>query len=437
MTEKTAGPHPGPAQDSPPLERALERTLTRAEALRALGGVAAASALGGLAAAPAFARRSATTITMWANHPEWKGPLDALVKDFQAAHPTIRVEIDYKPNASYGGLLNTALAGGSAPDVIGWIEGTSIRDGAKNKLIVPLDGKVNVGALVPAATSVVSFDGHVWGVPLAAYTVGIFYQRPIFKQYGLAVPRSWADLTAVSKKLHDHGVAAWSMPAKDGIIPFFFYTMAASSILGTQGFERLRQGKVKLTDPSLLRAAQLMIDYEPYYLTGYQAVDYAEGKALFAQGKTAMIIGGSADYTGYKQVNPKVDVAVIGFPSPDGKSHITVTGLELIYSVNAHSKNQDAAATFVAWLASKTAQQRVANTIALPITKGVLPPASNPIAREMVLASKPGLPVWIDLPELTNTLNAVQQEIGVFSGSVNAQQFAQAVQKSITPNPKA
>jgi len=135
-------------------------------------------------------------------------------------------------------------------------------------------------------------------------------------------------------------------------------------------------------------------------------------------------------------VNPKVDVAVFGFPSPNGKQHISVTGLELIYSVNAHSSSQDAAGTFVGWLASKTAQQRVANTIALPITKGVLP-ANNPIAREMVVASSPGLPVWIDLPELTNTLNAVQKEIGVFSGSVDAKAFATAVQKSITPNPKA
>src|SRR5581483_7556597 len=94
-----------------PLDPLFERTITRRQALRTLGGgVAAVSALGGLGgAAPAYARRSSTTtITMWANHPEWKAVLDALIKDFQAEHPTIKVEIDYKPNAAYGGLLNTA-----------------------------------------------------------------------------------------------------------------------------------------------------------------------------------------------------------------------------------------------------------------------------------------------------------------------------------------
>ncbi len=427
-----------PQGSSDSLERLLERKLDRAGALRGIGGVVAAGAFGGLTAAPAFARRSGSTtkITMWANHPEWKAVLDKLISDFQSTHPSIQVEIDYKPNAAYGGLLSTALAGGAAPDVIGWIEGTSIRTAAKDKQIVPLDSKVHASTLVPAAAPEVVFDGHVWGVPLAAYTVGIFYQRPIFTKYGLKVPTNWTELTAVSDKLLQNGVTPWSMPAKDGIIPFFFYTMAASSILGTQGFLELRQGKRKLTDPDLVKAAQLMLDYEKYYNNGYQAVDYAEGKAIFAQGQTAMIIGGSADYTGYKQVNPKVDVAVFGFPAPNGKTHITVTGMELMYAVNAKSSNQDAAGTFVAWLASKTAQQRVANTIALPVTKGVVP-ANNPIAKEMVLASAPGLPVWIDLPELTNTLNAVGAASGIFTGNLTAAQFAQKIQASVTPNPKA
>ena len=108
-----------------------------------------------------------------------------------------------------------------------------------------------------------------------------------------------------------------SMPAKDMIIPYFFYIMAASSILGQDGYRGLRRGTRKVTEKQVVRAAQLMIDLQEYYNDGFQAVSYAEGKALFAQGRTAMLIGGSADYTGYKQVNPKVDVGVFGFPSPE------------------------------------------------------------------------------------------------------------------------
>jgi len=427
-------------QEDKALDELFERTITRKQALRGLGGLVAAGALGNLiGTGAAFGRTQDTTISMWGNHPEWKPVLDEIIKDFENSHPGIKVELSYKNGPDYTAALNTALAGGAAPDVIGWIEGTTIRTGAKGKQIIPLDGKVPVNNLIPAARAQVDFDGHAWGSPLAAYTVGIYYQRPIFKKYGIKPPTTWAELTSVSQKLLDNGVTPWSMPAKDMIIPYFFYHMAATSILGVQGFNDLRKGTRKLTEPSVVKAAQLMIDLEKFYNQGYQAVAYAEGKALFAQGRTAMIIGGSADYTGYKQVNPKVDVGVFGFPAPNGGSHVTVTGMELLYTVNSKSSHQPEATTLVSWLSSKTAQQLVADKLARPIAVGIVPRGAGNdarVKREMVLAGKPDVPVWFDLPETGGTLDAVIKGAGIFTGDLSAQQFAAKVQASIKPNPK-
>ena len=124
----------------------------------------------------------------------------------------------------------------------------------------------------------------MWGSPLAAYTVGIFYQRPIFKKYGLKPPKTWAELMAVTKKLKDEGVTPWSMPAKDMIIPYFFYIMAASSILGQDGYKGLRRGKRKVTEKQIVKAAQLMIDLQDYYNEGFQAVVVRGGEGAVRTG---------------------------------------------------------------------------------------------------------------------------------------------------------
>ncbi len=185
MTHERKGPQvePGEAAGTGRADELFERGLTRAGALKGLGGVLAAGAVGGLAGAtPAFAgstapaRGTATTtkISMWGNHPEWKPVLDRLIAAFEKTHPGIEVELSYKPGPQYTAALNTALAGGAAPDVIGWIEGDAIRVGAKAKQIVPLDGKIPIGKLIPAARAQVAFNNHVYGSPLAAYTVGIF-----------------------------------------------------------------------------------------------------------------------------------------------------------------------------------------------------------------------------------------------------------------------
>ena len=363
--------------------------------------------------------------------------MEKIVDLFEKSHPSIKVEVTYKPTAQYNAALNTALAGGAGPDVIGWNEGTSIRTAAKNKQIVSLDRKVPVGRLIPAARSQVVFDGHVWGSALDAYTVGIYYQRPIFKKHEIKIPTNWAELKAASKKLQDAGVTPWSMPAKDMIIPYFFYIMAASSILGQDGYKGLRRGARKLTEPQVVRAAQLMIDLQDYYNEGFQAVSYAEGKALFAQGRTAMLIGGSADYAGYKQVNPKVDVGVFGFPSPSGNRHVTTTGLDLNYSVNAKSKHQAEATTFVAWLSSKGPQQIVANELARPVAIGVTPGPGHRVESETVAAGKPDIPVWYSQPETGGTFGAATSGGGIFTGDLDAAGFAKLVQASIKPNPRA
>ena len=83
---------------------------------------------------------------------------------------------------------------------------------------------------------------------------------------------------AVTKKLAAEGVTPWSMPAKDMIIPYFFYIMAASAILGQDGYKGLRRGTRKVTEKQVVRAAQLMIDLQEYYNEGFQAVSYAEGR---------------------------------------------------------------------------------------------------------------------------------------------------------------
>ena len=149
-----------------------------------------------------------------------------------------------------------------------------------------------------------------------------------------------------------------------------------------------------------------------------------------------MLIGGSADYTGYKQVNPKVDVGVFGFPSPSGNRHVTVTGMELLYTVNSKSKVKPEATTLVAWLSSKGAQQVVANQLARPIAVASCP-ADQPGRPRDGAAGAPDIPVWYSQPETGGTFGAVTSAGGIFTGDLDAAGFAQKVQASIKPNPKA
>jgi len=409
--------------------------VQQSRALIRLGALSAVGALALSACAPAGGGSDdVVQITAWGNHPEWKDTLEEITGIFNDSHPGIEVTWEFKPNANYQAAVNTAVSGGQAPDIFGWLEGTSIRTGASDGIIADLTGIVDVDPMIDAARSQVEFDGKVWGSPLSAYTVGVYYQRDVFDELGLSVPTTWDELIDVSQKLKDAGVTAWAMPSKDMILPYFFYTLAIGSVLGEDGYQQLLTGDRKLTDADLIPAAQLLLDLQPYFNEGFEAQGYAEGKAAFAEGRAAMIIGGSADFAGYQQTNPDVNVGVFGFPGPAGGLAVTTSGLDLNYTVWADSPHADEAAEFIAWLSSEEAQQVVADKLSIPIREGISPSGDTEvarIAREMIQAGQPNLPLLLDTPQGGDTLGAVAANSGIFTGAVSAEQLAAAVQAAM------
>jgi raffinose/stachyose/melibiose transport system substrate-binding protein len=416
-----------------------QHTLTRRQMLYGLGGVATAGLVGSSLAACGSAGGSGTHVSAWVNHPEYRKAISSILAAFHKAHPDLAVDMSYKATGQYPTVLKTALVGGGAPDAIATGNAAMIWGdlGARGGYIEPLDGKIAVNALLPAARQAIEYQSHVWAAPVQMFRIGVYYQRSIFAQHGLSEPRSWDDLMAICQRLDDAGVTPWSMPAQDMILPFFFYHLAVNSILGPDGVKQFRAGTRKLTDPDLVRAAQYLIDMSKYYGKGFQAVAYAEGKALFARGRAAMVIAGSSDYAGFAEINPKLDVGFFGFPAPSGERNVTLEGLSIGYTVNKKGKNVAAATTFASWLTSEDAQRHVLTDLGLPSRAGIQPTGTDPRSTLLkAILRVQNTPSWLDYPEIVNVYpTLIKSGSGIFAGKLGAQQFAQLGQGVVTPGP--
>jgi len=385
--------------------------------------------------APESPSGEVVTLTMWGNHPEWKDRVLPIVAAFETEHPNIKIKLDQKPTDQYAVALNTALAGGDAPDLIGFYPGPALAEAANAGQILDLTGKIDVDRLTVSGRDASKVGDKVYGVPaMGTYTVGLFYHKKMFEDLGLTPPTTWEELKEVSEKLKAAGITPMIMPAKDAVIPFFFYIMAVDSILGPEGYQKLIKGEVKLTDEQQLQAVQLLKDMAQYFQEGYLSTSYAEGKALFAREQGAMLIGGSADYSGYQEVNPKVNVGVVAFPSPAsvGKP-ATTSGMELVYAANSKTKHPEEAATFLNWFTSDKAGQMVADSITLTTVKGIVP-ANNPVLAEMVRAATNDVRVWYEIPATGGVLDVFGTHgQKLFTGDLSVDEFAKLVQDSIKP----
>jgi raffinose/stachyose/melibiose transport system substrate-binding protein len=420
-------------------------TISRREFLAGAGAAAAAAGasilLPGTASASGITRvrergLAPATLSMWTNHPEWVQQVNALVSEFEKQYPSITVQVTPKPGPSYPTLLTAALAAGSAPNIFGFQAGGQYLTIAKAGHLHDLTGKINMGALLDSATSFMNVGNRVYALPLLGeYTTGIYYWKPPFAKYHLSIPKTWTEFTEVCRTLQSKGsVPALGMPSQDGIIPTFFWTGFMTTVRGPQGVSDLAEGKAKLTDPDFLAATTYFQSLVPYLAPGFASTAYVEGKAAFAEGKNVLFEGGSADYTGFKNINPDVDLGFFAFPHAAGMGVSTVnSGIDYLYGLNSNvtdpAQIAGALAFFNFFLTPKVGTQ-IAETIELPDTKGAH--TTVPIQEEIIQQSTNDAPEWYQFDQLSNLWNYSLVRIPhLLLSSITPKQFAAECQAQI------
>lgn len=171
----------------------------------AVGAALVLAATGAAAAAHTGASAQPTKLTVWVG---WSarelGVFKSVVAEYDRTHPNVTVNV-------VGGIndnkIVAAIRAGQAPDVVSSFNsynvGTYCASGGWIDL-GPLMAKDHISAsMFPAATRYYTqYGGKRCALPLLADTYGLYYNKTLFKQAGIAnPPRTMSELAADAKKL--------------------------------------------------------------------------------------------------------------------------------------------------------------------------------------------------------------------------------------------
>ncbi|MFI4969818.1 MAG: sugar ABC transporter substrate-binding protein, partial [Lysobacterales bacterium] len=150
-----------------------------------------------------------SVITFWTIGHEGE-VVQPLLREFEARHPTIRIDLQQWPLTAAHEKLLTAFAGDALPD-IGQLGNTWIPELAALGALQPLQAQVDTSAVVHRDdyfagiwdTNVIG--GQLYGVPWYVDTRLLFYRKDLLRDAGFpAPPRDWAEwrrqLAAVKAK---------------------------------------------------------------------------------------------------------------------------------------------------------------------------------------------------------------------------------------------
>lgn len=293
---------------------------------------------------------------------ETNAAMEALTAAYTAAHPDVTFEIENRPGGAEGdNLVKTRLATGEAGDILQYNSGSLFQ------ALNPVETLVDLTAIPGQANVVESFktvvtaaDGTVRGVPFgAAMGGGIYYNKKIYAELGLSVPKTWAEFMANNEAIKAAGKVAVAQTYKDTwssqlfVLGDFYNVLAAEPNFAVD----YTANKAKYaTSPAAAAGFQHL---EDVFKAGYLNADF--GAATFDDGVRMVATGEAAHYPmltfalgNIKQNYPEnvIDVGFFAQPGVDAaKNGLTVWMPAALY-IPASSENAEAAKSFLDFVAS-------------------------------------------------------------------------------------
>lgn len=174
--------------------------------LRCFGAMLALALLAGCARPEASAGK--VTIRFWHGFTAKDGEtMLEIVRRFNRENPEIEVRVQRIPWGTYYNKLFVAGLAGRAPDVF-VCHASRLARLERGGFVAPVDellrtqGGLDVSDLDAGVWRGVELNGHHLGVPLDVHPMGLFYNRGLLRQAGIAPPKDFAEFVAALKKLN-------------------------------------------------------------------------------------------------------------------------------------------------------------------------------------------------------------------------------------------
>lgn len=275
--------------------------------------------------------------------------------------PNIEIEFEFVSQDNFDNILNTQLQAGQGPDIIELGGQTKLL--ANANYLLNLTNQEFVKKYVDAGIKPYTVNNKVYATPLQSWYEGIFYNKKIFKDNNISVPKTWDEFIAIHDTLRKKGIKAQTMGAQTyepmmkqsiGIVNNLFYSNPEN-----KNFDNLfNEGKVKLANAWLPAVQEWYKIIEKGALTpDMLGLSYDQAQDEFATGKAAMWESGPWAVETIKSKNPNLDFGMFPFPNTDpNKTGWLVGGPGSALGINAKSQHINEALKILELTATKEAQ---------------------------------------------------------------------------------
>jgi multiple sugar transport system substrate-binding protein len=262
---------------------------------------------------------------------------------------------DHVPGGQLGPKILQDVSAHTMPSLL-MIDNPGVQAIAATGALVPLTdlGVDPTTGIFPGILAAGTYKGKVYGMAPSVNSIALFYNKDLLTAAGVAVPKTWADLTAAAKKLTTSAHYGLAFSAdNDGEGAWHFLPFLWSN---GGDFEHLG-------DPAAVQALTFESDFVKSGAASKSVVSWTQGDVndQFAAGKAAMEINGPWNIAPLDKLqNIHYGIAPIPVPAA-GKTLVAPLGGEM-WTVPQTTPAQEAAAAKVVTCMNNPANQLAYNT---------------------------------------------------------------------------
>ena len=319
--------------------------------------------------------------------------LNSIVDGFHEAYPEYTLVVDEVPSGEIDQVRQTRITAGNVDVVSFQTFSKPQEDWNKDQIDKPawqqyiddgfledLTDKEFVKVYNQNTLAGNEYNGKKYSLNIftVAYT-GLFYNKAIFEELGLEVPKTWDEFIAVCDKVKEDGrYTVLSAGAADQW-PLNMFSNAIMSANYQDDMKEIGQklltGEIRHTDPEIKLIYDCMEQFASYLEPGVAGISYSDAPGRFALGNMAMYADGAWSAADIKNAGAEFDFGYFPLPGveprEDGLDPQYGIKYDLSFAVPTNAPVKEGAFAFLEYISREDVYTAFANAVGMTPTQDV------------------------------------------------------------------
>lgn len=296
----------------------------------------------------------------------------AMTGRFTAAHPEMRVTLDFAPYEDLRDLTLGATDSGTGYDVVVF-DAIWPAEYADRQILLDVTARITPkmrAGVLPGAWTTVDYAGHSYGLPWLLDSKYLFYNKQILARAGIpAPPATWEALLEQARIIADKGIlehpVVWGWAGTEGIVCDFTTLVAAF------GGRFAPDGTTTGNPGAAGEALRYMMESHASGLAHPGSIEFQDEdvRRVFESGQAAFALNWSYMYrlsNNHRDSGVAGSVGIAPAPGAEGHSLSAAVNGSMGLGITARSPNPDAAWDYIAFL-TNPAEQNAQAQLSLPV----------------------------------------------------------------------